>query len=145
MRNACLVLLTLLAWPSLAQEADRLAVDGAACRWVSQHVPAEDAAFKPGVDLRGRAVAPADLTPAPSVRPPPQVSIDLLVPLDQLFPQGAPRPFGRAELSVGQVTVDVASGLVSYNGQPLGDPELGRLAMLCRDRSALPATASQPK
>ncbi|MBM3488857.1 MAG: hypothetical protein FJX68_00160 [Alphaproteobacteria bacterium] len=50
------------------------------------------------------------------------------------------RPVAAADLSPAP-----ASGLVSYNGQPLGDPELARLAKLCQSNSPLPAADAAPK
>lgn len=51
-------LLLLIASPALAAEP---VVDVQLCREMLSHTPRDDVAYKPGVDVKGRPVAPADL------------------------------------------------------------------------------------
>ena len=56
---ASLACCVLAALPALAD--DRVAVSRADCQRLVAHVPAADVAYKPGVDVHGKAVASADL------------------------------------------------------------------------------------
>src|SRR5262245_41340299 len=48
----------------------QLQVTAADCRRLVQAVPSADVNYRPGVDVYGRAVAPADLAPVPPLGPP---------------------------------------------------------------------------
>ncbi|MFQ3623795.1 MAG: hypothetical protein SNJ73_09640, partial [Acetobacteraceae bacterium] len=66
--------------PPLAASASAQTITAAECRLIAQHVPAADVAFRPGVDARGRRVAPADLSPPVEIVPerfPIVLSVDL--------------------------------------------------------------------
>jgi len=50
----------MLSGPATAdQGTGRVVVETGDCRWLVRHRPAGDVAFAPGVDRRGRPVAPA--------------------------------------------------------------------------------------
>ena len=124
---AVLASLLVAGGPAIAQT---VTVTGADCSRLVQHQPAPDAAYRPGVDVRGRPVAPADLNPAPQIRVPETITIDIAVDLRRF---GVPRtsPLFEPNVRLGTVTVD-KEGRVSYDGQPLGDPETAALAEACR-------------
>jgi len=50
----------ILAVPAVAR-ADALTIKTSECTRLVQHQPADDVTYRPGVDVRGNAVAPADL------------------------------------------------------------------------------------
>jgi hypothetical protein len=54
-----------------------IAVTPADCRLLERHQPAPDVAYRPGVDVRGRPVAPADLGGAPGFELPPVLEFTL--------------------------------------------------------------------
>src|SRR5688572_15205808 len=58
--------MTLLFLCSVAQAETTITIDPSACREVIRHVPDADVAYKPGVDVHGKKVAPADLS-APAI------------------------------------------------------------------------------
>ncbi len=58
MKHIILCLLLLLSMPAMAEETT---VDVQLCRVMISHTPRDDVTFKPGVDVNGKAVAPADL------------------------------------------------------------------------------------
>lgn len=103
------------------------------CRWLTQHVPADDVAYRPGVDVKGRAVAPADLNAYGSITAPDQIYIGLDVPLRVFLEDGGPQRLREAEVNVGHVVVDLTSNRVFYNGRPLSDPDIAQLAVACRN------------
>lgn len=129
-----LVLILLAATPAAADPV--AVVADADCRWLTRHVPDADVAYRPGVDAAGRPVVPADLAMQPRVEVPREVGIDITVPLRRFLAPGSLADLiGDAEVAVGRVTVDTATGLASYEGQPLQDAETARLVALCRARS----------
>ena len=66
MRFVVVVGIALLAWPAVAQQvlsplSTKVVISGQDCQRLVRHVPAPDVAYKPGIDVHGKAVAPADL------------------------------------------------------------------------------------
>lgn len=102
------------------------------CRWLSVHVPADDVAYKPGVDVRGKAVAPADLSSSTRLQLQDQILLDLNIPLGFFLGRTAAGRLADADVNAGQVSLDTSTGQVSYNGQPLSDQGRRGLAAACR-------------
>lgn len=102
------------------------------CRRVlTEHRPAPDVAYQPGVDVRGRPVVGADLNPAPQFKVPDNVAFDIAIDLKK-YGIASASPLYQPNFKLGEVRMDVASGRVLYNGQPLGNPELEALREACR-------------
>ena len=120
-----LIAALLLGSPAYAQ---RIVVEGSACRALVAHVPAADTAYQPGIDARGRAVAPADLAGSVPVLAP-SFTFDLRVDLAPHLPRSS--PLFQPQLDVGRVTV-TPEGVVTFNGQPLASPERAALSALCQ-------------
>ncbi len=100
------------------------------CARVVAHVPDPGVTYTPGVDVRGRPVAPADLG-LPQLAPPPSVSFMLSVDLARrLNLPGGPAGGLQAELPLGIVTVE--NNRVLFNGQPLGQEDQTALRAACR-------------
>lgn len=95
------------------------------CRRLERHVPAPDVAYRPGVDVRGRAVAPADLNPSAAIVPE-RLAIYLGVDLRQWL--GLP-PDLIADLPLGVIEVD--NGTVLFNGRPIAPDAAAGLAAAC--------------
>ncbi|QJE72761.1 hypothetical protein HHL28_06355 [Aerophototrophica crusticola] len=108
--------------------APTITVDPAACRWVQRHEPAADVEYRPGVDVNGQPVAPADLPGSPAVRLPERLEIGITADLADRF--GIPRSalYG-AEAYVGTVTVE--GNRVLFNGQPITSLAEQELVVLC--------------
>src|SRR5512146_1849841 len=100
------------------------------CRELLRHVPDADVSYKPGVDVDGKAVVPADLAPADPGAPD-RIIIDLKRPLGQLQPN-APASVAQSDVYVGQLNIDVASGRVELNGQPLDGGTESDVLAACR-------------
>jgi hypothetical protein len=130
MKRLCLAAcLALLAGPALAQTVTITGVD---CRKLARHMPAPDVAYKPGVDARGRPVAPADINAAPQIRVPETITFDAAVDLRRFgIPQTS--PLFQPNVAVGRVDV-LQDGRVFFNGERLGDPEIAALEEFCRQR-----------
>lgn len=101
-----------------------------------------DAAYQPGVDARGKAVAPADLA-APAVIVPSALRIPLTVDLSQRLNEVLPD--GRKlEAQVGVIEVK-QDGKVFFNGQDLTGPATAMCDNLEKQKAAALKTADAPK
>lgn len=98
------------------------------CSRLVRHVAADDVAYRPGVDVNGNAVAPADLNAQPQISVPDVVSIP--VTIDLATNLGINTPF-LARPTVGEVQI-TRDGRVSFNGQPIGDAAQHELAKRCQ-------------
>lgn len=121
-----------------ATPATKVQVTGIDCRRLFvEHRPAADVAYKPGVDVNGKPVASADLNPTPQIKVPETVAFDIAVDLKR-FGVPAASPLFQPNVKLGEVRMDLASGRVLYNGQPLGNPELEALREACRQQGLAP-------
>ena len=118
-----------------AAEAQTVTVRAADCAQLVQHVAASDVAFKPGVDLQGRFVAPADLGGSVQIDPLTEFSIPVTVDLQKrLNIPVDPNLFQTQNFTVGVVTWKDGKGY--FNGQPLQSDQSERLAALCQKQMA---------
>ena len=128
MNRLCLAAcLAVLAAPAMAQ---KVTISGVDCRRLVQHHPAPDVAYQPGVDARGRKVAPADINAAPQIRVPETITFDAAADLRR-FGIPASSPLFQPNVHVGRVDVQ-QDGRVFFNGERLGNPEIAALEELCR-------------
>ncbi len=113
-----------------AARAGTIIVDADTCRWVQRHQPAADVEYKPGVDVQGRAVAPADLPGSGGVALPQTIEIGITVDLAERF--GLPKTLYGSEAYLGTVTVD--GNRVLFNGKPVTPDAEQELVALCSGR-----------
>ena len=120
---ACLVIASAPAW------GQKVTITGVDCRKLVRHQPTGDATYKPGVDARGRKVAPADINGAPQIRVPDTITFDAAADLRRF---GIPptSPLFQPNVHVGRVDVQ-QDGRVFFNGERLGSPEVAALEELC--------------
>ncbi|WP_119458623.1 hypothetical protein [Rhodospirillaceae bacterium SYSU D60014] len=126
------VLLLTIAEGSAAAEQRVVWIKKADCAWLVKHEPAPDTAYQPGVDVEGRPVAPADLD-AQRLQLPERTRIAITVDLQDRFGIPANSALFEGEVAVGEVVV--RGDQITFNGEPLYDPEIRALAEGCR-RSA---------
>lgn len=110
-------------------EAQPLAISGADCRKLARHVPDAGVEYRPGVDARGKAVAPADLNATPQIHVPDTISFDAAVDLRR-FGVPAGSPLFQPNAQVGEIRIG-RDGQVLFNGEPLGSPEIRALEAYC--------------
>ena len=61
--------------------AETVSLSAADCRRLVRHTPADDVAFRPGVDVRGNSVAPADLGGGNNLAIPDEIEIQIGIDL----------------------------------------------------------------
>lgn len=123
------ILLLTITEGTAATEQRVVEITNADCAWLVKHEPAPDIAYQPGVDVHGRPVMPADLD-ARRLRLPERVAIEITVDLQERFGIPSDSALFQGEVAVGEVVVE--GDRVTFNGQPLYDPELRALAEACR-------------
>lgn len=130
MRNTLIIvsitLFSAVSAPVHAQTTVR--ITEADCSQLVTHVASSDVNYRPGVDVNGNAVAPADLNAQPQISVPDVISIP--VTIDLATDLGIDTPF-LARPTVGEVQI-TRDGRVSFNGQPIGDSAQHELAERCQ-------------
>lgn len=106
---------------------DELRISREDCRRLVRHEPAPDVAYQPGVDVRGRPVAPADLSEAPQVRLPDEIVIPLAVDVMKGRRSGS-----AVDAYAGVGTLTVRNGRAYFNDEPLHGWEQEILLEACR-------------
>ncbi len=97
------------------------------CRWLTRHIPDADVAYKPGVDVHGKPVVPADLNG----------TYDLELP--RSIVAGVSRrllrhPNLRQETPLAEIEIDLETGSILINGKGLLNDDQKRLIAYCKDR-----------
>jgi len=112
-----------------------ISVSGDACAAVAHLNDAPGVAYQPGVDVHGKAVAPADLPGSRNEALNEQLSgfpIKITVDLQKRFGIPKDAKLFQGESKIGYV--DVRDGKAYLNGQPLSTPEQGLLAAACKEQ-----------
>ena len=126
-----LALICLLVTPAVAQQP-RVIVSKEDCKRLVRHHPSADVEYKPGVDVRGKAVAPADLQGCRPLKLPDSYEFDITFRVFERLGIEVPTGLGESELKVGTVSVD-KRGNVSFNGELLGDDQEAAIAEACQE------------
>jgi len=111
--------------------AETLTITQAECRKVVRHQPSADVAYVPGVDVRGRRVAPANLGGEIQIAVPEEIEIPITVELDKTI-GAAPSGLYKPEAYIGNVVYK--NGRAWYNGQPLETGANAEVVAACRAR-----------
>jgi hypothetical protein len=111
-------------------------IDPALCRTLTRHRPAPDVEYRPGVDVKGRPVAPADLPGSAGAMAP--APLDIPLTLDLARRMGVrTMPGGQSgalpgDTVVGRLTMD--GNRLLLNGQPVDGASEAQLYAYCRTR-----------
>lgn len=100
-----------------------------ACAQVLRHSPSPDVAYRAGVDVKGRAVIPADLEP-PAFDLPEEITFEILIPMRRADAGRFDRRDYYGEALAGLLTLH-GDGRVSINGRPLERPQQEALRAAC--------------
>ncbi|HRQ80899.1 MAG TPA: hypothetical protein PKZ97_07250 [Azospirillaceae bacterium] len=121
--------------PAMAQNPQG-DVDPRLCQALGvNHRPAPDVEYVPGVDVRGRAVAPADLPGSYGAMRQPLDRFEIPITLDFARRMGFSAGGSAAAVKVpgatevGRLVID--GGRVTFNGQAVGDSSQAALAAAC--------------
>lgn len=117
--------------PAVSEDGGRVQITRRTCADLVAHVPSAGAAYRPGVDVHGRPVAPADLSRLPKILPPDEIIVEIDLRLaDRL---GLPARPGQYDGEVPLALVTVADGRVFYNGVPLADDQQAAIDRACQE------------
>ena len=134
--------LTLLVLPLEAlSEPVTLEITEASCARLVAHEARDDVVYRPGVDVRGRPVVPADADGTPPLALPERYRIRIEVDSADRFGVPADADSYDADIQVGEAEV-LEDGRVLFNGQPLQSDAAFELSRLCREQ--LGAARRQP-
>lgn len=103
------------------------------CKRVVRHRAKDDVAYKPGVDVRGKAVKPADLQPLGAIKAPDEIVIDFGLDLAGRYGFGGAALFD-ATAGIATIHYDIASGGLTFNGKPLLDEDVKAVERACEMR-----------
>ncbi len=117
-----------LARPA-ATAPETLTISTAECRKLVRHQPSADVAYRPGVDVRGRRVAPADLGGGTNIAVPQEIEIPITVELDKTSGAAASGLY-KPEANIGKVVYK--NGRAWFNGQPLETGANADVVAACR-------------
>ncbi len=118
------------AAPVLAQAPP--VVDASTCQTLTRHRPSADTEYRPGVDVKGRPVAPADLPGSASIGAIDRFDIPVTLDLARRLGLGVPTGGLRGNTQIGWLTLD--ANRLYFNGQPIGDAAQAELYAYCRTR-----------
>ena len=134
MRNPiATVLAVVLALPAAAA-AETLTIAQSECRKLVRHQPSAGVAYRPGVDVRGRRVAPADFGGGTNIAVPKEIEIAITVKLDKTIGAAASGLY-KPEATIGEVVYK--NGRAWFNGQPLETGANAEIVAACRRRMAV--------
>lgn len=112
---------------------DLLRIAAADCARLTRHTPAPDVAYRPGVDVRGKAVTSADLDGGAQLNLPAEIVVAIEVDLAKRY--GLPRRPGVYDGTAVIGTVTVKDGQALFNGQPMHAFDQALVAEACRARA----------
>ena len=121
----------LLALPADAQQS-RIVVSMEDCQRLVRHSPSADVEYKPGVDVHGKAVAPADLGGSRPVKLRETFEFDITLQVFERLGITVAKGLDESELTVGTVSVD-KRGNVSFNGERLDGTQEAAIAEACQE------------
>jgi hypothetical protein len=132
MKNLLLVPVLLTATAAFAE--GQVYVTKADCARLMAHHPDPNVEYKPGADVHGRYVAPADLPDQNNFSLPDKIEFDLRLNPLAYAPQGKAPPgaFQNTGADIGHVEVDLASGAAKLNGHALDGEQTAIVAEACR-------------
>jgi hypothetical protein len=81
MKRTVLTIALLMTTAALAAETATVTLSSGDCAKLVQHVPADDVTYRPGVDVRGKPVVPADLGGGSAITMPEEIHIQIGVDL----------------------------------------------------------------
>ena len=108
-------------------------VSEADCAAFIEHTAAADVAYKPGVDIHGNRVVPADLGGGITIASPKRFEFPITLDLQKFLGIPVnPNSFQTQNFTVGVVKWE--NGRATFNGTPLQSEQSAKLSALCQQR-----------
>ncbi len=133
---ATLFINNLLIFSSVSAET-KVFVSVESCRILTTHIPADDVNYKAGVDVQGRAVKSADLSPAPDLGLKNKISFLLILDVakenrgsENTVRQFQDHPGLEGNIKMGEIIIQ--NGKVTLDGKPLGAQHQQELNEFCK-------------
>jgi len=101
------------------------------CRSLVKYQAPPDVNYKPGVDVRGKAVTPADLPTLGAIQAPDEIVIDFGLDLAGRYGFGAATLFD-ATAGIATIEYDLESGALTFNGKPLLNEDVRAVETACK-------------
>lgn len=124
------LLILLAAGPVWASEST-IKITKSDCIRLVEHRPNADVAYQPGVDVRGRKVAPADVDSGPVLKNLVPEILEFSIALNPL--KGGAARFGETSLNVGTIKFDMNTKRATFNGEPLSRRDTRLLSRKCKE------------
>lgn len=133
---ATLIINKLLIFPGVSAET-KAYVTVESCRILTRHIPDDDVTYKAGVDVMGRSVKPADLSPAVDLGIGNKISFRLILDVAEenrgsensgkLFQD---HPGLEGNINLGEIVIE--DGKVTLDGKPLSTQHQIELDEFCQ-------------
>lgn len=131
--TAAFVAVITIIYAAAATRAQTVVVTERTCAALAQYVPDPSVDFKPGVDVDGAPVVPADVGGGVKINLPKEFHIPITVDLQKrLGIPVDPNQYQTDQFRIGTVTYK--DGRAYFNGQPLQDDAAAQLSALCQQR-----------
>ena len=121
--------------PSPPPPDQQLYVTRQDCKQLVAHHSDAGVEYKPGTDVHGRYVAPADLPGQPGIALPDKIEFDLRLNPMAYAPQAGNVPsaaLSNTSTNLGHVEVDLLSGQARFNGHALDGEQTRIVTEACR-------------
>jgi hypothetical protein len=115
-----------------------IAIARSDCELAVRYVAPAGVVYQPGVDVKGRPVAPADLDDDQRPQLPESIPVVITDDLRKRFGLPHHSPLFDADALIGIVELRLSDGRLTFNGVELGDREADALAAMCRDATKSP-------
>lgn len=139
---ATLLINSLLIFSSVSAERQAL-VSVHNCRAMTAHIPLDDVNYKAGVDVQGKPVTPADLSPQPDFGLKDGISFRLILDVakESRSTENSNRQFQdhpglEGNINLGEIMVK--DGKVTLDGKPLAAQQQIELSEFCKKSKNLP-------
>jgi len=132
-RSVALLCVALSAFGAQAvePEAPQVTVSAEDCKRLLKHIPDADVAYKPGVDVHGKAVVPAETATDTPFKVPDEIVMDFSLDFAGSYGiSGAGGAAAQADLF--KIKYDIAQGVMTVNGQPLSKSDAQAVARACK-------------
>ncbi len=137
-RTVTFAVLAVIAGTASRAAERTIAIARSDCELAVRYAPPPDVAYKPGVDVNGRPVAPADLDGDHRLKLRESIPVIISDDLRKQFGLPDDSPLFDANVFVGIVELRLSDRRLTFNGVELSDREASALAAMCRDATKSP-------